>query len=161
MSDEQFRLRWKGKISGPYPRRQIERKIQEHEIGMFHEINVDDEWITVREFLGSGSAVEGGDPVCSSSDTVYSSEPSSPKPAPPSPWLLASYFFILALVVLAMLGWTSTWVAPSGWAPLLGLGFGLLGAFAALLALFQGEKKHGLTLLLFSILLAFANMMLG
>jgi hypothetical protein len=52
MSDTQeYTLRWRGRSSGPYPVAEINRMLDDHEIGMGHEILYEDEWITVEEFL--------------------------------------------------------------------------------------------------------------
>lgn len=160
MSAESFRLRWKGKNLGPFTRREIERKIREHELGLLHEIWSGGDWITLREFLGPQASPQPG-----SSDTGLSREdPPSEDPAPARPlsppiWLMSGYIAIVILLFLGILGWTQTWTAPWGWAPLLGLGLGLAGGLFGLLALFQGDKKHGIILVVLSILLAFGNMM--
>jgi len=54
MSDTQeYTLRWRGRPSGPYPIAEINRMLDEHEIGMGHEILYEDEWITLEEFLSA------------------------------------------------------------------------------------------------------------
>ena len=45
MSDgetRQYQLRWRGRLSGPYPVSEINRMLDEHEIGMGHEILYED-----------------------------------------------------------------------------------------------------------------------
>lgn len=44
-------LRWRGRQSGPCTAREINRKLDEHEIGMGHEVQYQDRWISVQEFL--------------------------------------------------------------------------------------------------------------
>jgi TM2 domain-containing membrane protein YozV len=54
MSDSQeYTLRWRGRPSGPYPVAEINRMLDDHEIGMGHEILYQDEWITLEEFLSA------------------------------------------------------------------------------------------------------------
>jgi hypothetical protein len=54
MSDSQeYTLRWRGRPSGPYPVAEINRMLDDHEIGMGHEIFYQDEWITLEEFLSA------------------------------------------------------------------------------------------------------------
>jgi TM2 domain-containing membrane protein YozV len=54
MSDSQeYTLRWRGRPSGPYPVAEINRMLDDHEIGMGHEIFYQDEWITLEEFLAA------------------------------------------------------------------------------------------------------------
>ena len=44
-------LRWRGRQSGPYTLEQINRLLDDHEIGMGHEIEYQNNWITLEEFL--------------------------------------------------------------------------------------------------------------
>jgi TM2 domain-containing membrane protein YozV len=54
MSDSpEYELRWRGRQSGPYPVTEINRMLDEHEIGMGHEILYQDEWITLEEFFAA------------------------------------------------------------------------------------------------------------
>jgi TM2 domain-containing membrane protein YozV len=54
MSDSQeYQLRWRGRQSGPYPVSEINRMLDDHEIGMGHEILYQDKWITLEEFLAA------------------------------------------------------------------------------------------------------------
>lgn len=46
-----FRLRWRGQISGPYSPQEILQKLDEHDIGLWHEIGNEGEWTTIGEFL--------------------------------------------------------------------------------------------------------------
>jgi hypothetical protein len=160
MSAENFRLRWKGKTLGPFTRREIEQKIREHELGLLHEIWNDGNWMTLREFLGSKATppTESSPPESSLENPSFA-DPVSPGPLPPPAWLMSGYIAIVILLFLGILGWTQTWTAPSGWAPLLGLGLGLAGGLFGLLTLFQGDKKHGVIIVVLSVLLAFGNMM--
>ena len=47
----QFLLRWRGQVSGPFPRELVLQKLDDHEIGMWHEIQSDGEWVTLEEFF--------------------------------------------------------------------------------------------------------------
>ncbi len=52
MSDfQEYILRWRGRTSGPYPVAEINRMLDDHEIGMGHEILLEEKWITLEEFL--------------------------------------------------------------------------------------------------------------
>jgi TM2 domain-containing membrane protein YozV len=54
MSDSQeYLLRWRGRQSGPYPVSEINRMLDDHEIGMGHEILCQNEWITLEAFLAA------------------------------------------------------------------------------------------------------------
>jgi TM2 domain-containing membrane protein YozV len=58
MSDgetRQYQLRWRGRLSGPYPVSEINRMLDEHEIGMGHEILYEEKWIVLEEFLAAAS----------------------------------------------------------------------------------------------------------
>jgi TM2 domain-containing membrane protein YozV len=49
----EYTLRWRGRSSGPYPVAEINRMLDEHEIGMGHEILYENEWITLEDFLSA------------------------------------------------------------------------------------------------------------
>ena len=52
MSDSpSYLIRWRGRQSGPCTVKEINRKLDDHEIGMGHEIQYQDRWISVEEFL--------------------------------------------------------------------------------------------------------------
>jgi hypothetical protein len=46
-----FHLRWRGQISGPYSQQEILQKLDEHDIGLWHEIGHEGGWMTLGEFL--------------------------------------------------------------------------------------------------------------
>jgi hypothetical protein len=48
---EEYTLRWRGREVGPFPLPEINRQLDEHEIGIGHEILYQDKWITLEEFL--------------------------------------------------------------------------------------------------------------
>ena len=49
--DSRYTLRWRGRQLGPYSMQQLNQKLDEHEIGMGHEICCEDQWITLEEFF--------------------------------------------------------------------------------------------------------------
>ena len=54
MSDTgEYELRWRGRQSGPFPMVEINRMLDDHEIGMGHEIFYQDDWITLEEFFAA------------------------------------------------------------------------------------------------------------
>jgi len=50
---QEYTLRWRGRETGPWPVSEINRKLDEHEIGMGHEILCQDKWITLEEFFAA------------------------------------------------------------------------------------------------------------
>lgn len=53
----QFRLRWKGAISGPHSAQRVGEMLRAGEISLLHGIEVEGAWLTVREYLrASGQA---------------------------------------------------------------------------------------------------------
>lgn len=50
---QEYTLRWRGREVGPYPLSEINRQLDDHEIGMGHEIYSQDKWITLEEFFTS------------------------------------------------------------------------------------------------------------
>ena len=47
----QFRLRWKGSVTGPFPLPRINEMLRAGEISLVHSIEVDSGWMTLREYL--------------------------------------------------------------------------------------------------------------
>lgn len=60
----EYTLRWRGRQVGPYSVEKINRKLEEHELGMGHEILYENKWITLEEFFSALAAnvAEGSDP---------------------------------------------------------------------------------------------------
>jgi len=52
-ASQEYLLRWRGRQSGPYTLKEINRLLDEHEIGMGHEIQSGNGWVRLEEFLGS------------------------------------------------------------------------------------------------------------
>jgi len=46
-----FRLRWKGAITGPFPLIRIQEMLRAGEISLLHNIEVDESWMTVRDYF--------------------------------------------------------------------------------------------------------------
>ena len=52
MSDApEYSLRWRGRQSGPFSLAEINRQLDEHQIGMGHEIHYHGQWISLEEFF--------------------------------------------------------------------------------------------------------------
>ena len=52
MSDpKRYRLRWQGRISGPFPIEVLLSRLDDGEIGIYHEIEHQDTWVTLQDFL--------------------------------------------------------------------------------------------------------------
>jgi hypothetical protein len=78
MNDTQeYKLRWRGREAGPYALEEINRQLDEHEIGLGHEIFFDGEWITVEEFLNVLA-----NPPAPELEPPSIPVPSAPPPAP-------------------------------------------------------------------------------
>jgi len=48
-----YMLRWRGRQLGPWTIDQINRKLDDHEIGIGHEIEYQDKWITLEQFFSA------------------------------------------------------------------------------------------------------------
>jgi hypothetical protein len=98
MSDLEFyTLRWRGRETGPLALSEINRQLDEHEIGMSHEILCDDKWMTLDEFFstkkkpgsGQSAAASRTAPDIRTADLTAASaaaplfEPGKPGPAAP------------------------------------------------------------------------------
>ena len=47
----QFRLRWKGAVTGPFPLVRVSEMLRAGEISLLHNIEVDGSWMTVRDYF--------------------------------------------------------------------------------------------------------------
>ncbi len=47
----QFRLRWKGAVTGPFPLVRVSEMLRAGEISLLHNIEVDGSWLTVRDYF--------------------------------------------------------------------------------------------------------------
>jgi TM2 domain-containing membrane protein YozV len=47
----QFHLRWRGQVSGPFSREALFQKLDDHEISVWHEVQHGGAWMTLEEFL--------------------------------------------------------------------------------------------------------------
>jgi TM2 domain-containing membrane protein YozV len=55
---DQCYLRWHGRVAGPFTWTEIERKLDAHEIGLLHDLQQGNDWITLGEYLaGRGDSV--------------------------------------------------------------------------------------------------------
>lgn len=52
-----FHLRWRGRQIGPFTWEEIERRLQENEIGLLHEIQWQGRWLTIEEFIEARAAL--------------------------------------------------------------------------------------------------------
>jgi hypothetical protein len=81
---DQFRLRWKGAVTGPFALARISEMLRAGEISLVHNIEVNGAWITVREYfrtlgLSRGSLLPPIAPLAARDD------PDSPPPHPGAP----------------------------------------------------------------------------
>lgn len=61
---DQCYLRWRGKTTGPFTWAEIERKLDSHEIGLLHDLQQNNDWTTLGEYLaGRGDSVRVPPPV--------------------------------------------------------------------------------------------------
>jgi hypothetical protein len=72
----QFRLRWKGAITGPFPLTRVSELLRAGEISLLHNIEVDESWMTVRDYFRAIGL--NRTPSVSSSD--FASTDASPPP---------------------------------------------------------------------------------
>src|SRR5215831_4435265 len=88
MSDfQEYLLRWRGREMGPYSVEQINRKLDDHEIGMGHEIQSEGKWISLEEFFRAikQSAQPSAQGIEVSASTARPVPPNSPTSASPVP----------------------------------------------------------------------------
>jgi TM2 domain-containing membrane protein YozV len=80
---QEYLLRWRGRQSGPHPVPEINRMLDEHEIGMGHEILYQDEWISLERFFSKlkKAALPAMDAPKPAVSTVAPSPPQAASPA--------------------------------------------------------------------------------
>ena len=62
-SKRQYALRWRGRIEGPYTLDAIRFKLDDNEVGLLHEIQLEEgEWVALREFLDSNQEPSPDEP---------------------------------------------------------------------------------------------------
>ena len=71
----QFRLRWKGAVTGPFPLVRVSEMLRAGEISLLHNIEVDGSWMTVRDYfraigLSRTSSVSSTDSAGHGADTT-------------------------------------------------------------------------------------------
>jgi TM2 domain-containing membrane protein YozV len=114
MSDSgDYTLRWRGRESGPFAREEIDRQLDEHEIGMGHEIFYRDAWITLEEFYAGQQgrnapppsvAPHDAPPPHRATDTVKAA-PAPPRAALPSHATAPRHRWLFALMAV-LVGFT-------------------------------------------------------
>jgi TM2 domain-containing membrane protein YozV len=144
---QEYTLRWRGREVGPYPVSEINRQLDDHKIGLGHEIFYQDTWITLEEFLAVLSKPAASAPIAAPAPTPIGTMPArerispvrikvsvSPTPAPES--------------------------KGRGHRPRYRLVFGLLGVFTGFLGVHNFYARQWLTGLL-QLLLSIATYLMG
>lgn len=72
----QFRLRWKGAVSGPFPLARVNEMLRAGEISLLHNIEVDGSWLTVRDYFRAIGLSRA--PAVASSDAGADAPPPPP-----------------------------------------------------------------------------------
>ena len=61
---ESFHLRWRGRVTGPFSWPEVERKLDAHEVGLLHDLQLNNDWTTMSEYLAlRGDVVRVNVPV--------------------------------------------------------------------------------------------------
>jgi hypothetical protein len=82
------RLRWRGQVSGPFPLARILGRLDDNQIGLWHEIECDDgRWLTLEEFLAEAAAARRSETAPPRPEPSLAQPPrtSTAPPAPPTP----------------------------------------------------------------------------
>jgi len=80
-----YLLRWRGREFGPCTVPEINRKLDDHEIGLGHEILFQSRWISVEEFLAAGKTdLKGPDEATGRARSQPAVNPSGEAPRPAS-----------------------------------------------------------------------------
>ncbi len=77
------RLRWRGQITGPFPLETILRRLDDNELGLWHEIEHQGAWLTLEEFLAQAERERR--PTAIAETTLPRLAPTTRPAAPESP----------------------------------------------------------------------------
>ena len=105
---DQFHLRWRGQTTGPFTWAEIERKLDAHEIGLLHDLQQNNNWIALGEYLvGRGETVRVTAPVApppTGADFRPEAPPIISAPAPSIPRIPNRWIFIGLGLLFGFLG---------------------------------------------------------
>ncbi len=85
-----FRLRWRGQITGPFPLETILRRLDDNELGLWHEIEHQGAWLTLEEFLAQAEQERRRATLADATVTRPAPTIHLPEPAAPTPTSIAS-----------------------------------------------------------------------
>src|SRR5687768_11837820 len=105
---DQFHLRWRGQVTGPFTWAEIERKLDAHEIGLLHDVQHNNNWTALGEYLaGRGDSVRVTAPVAappSAADFRAAPPPIPPIIQAPSHRIPNRWIFIALGLLFGFLG---------------------------------------------------------
>ncbi|HEY3863832.1 MAG TPA: TM2 domain-containing protein [Verrucomicrobiae bacterium] len=85
MSDSpEFPLRWRGRETGPHPLSEINQMLDDHKIGMGHEIFYQDKWMTLEQFFPAWQRAQTPEPSQASPAAPAAAVPFRVKVAQPA-----------------------------------------------------------------------------
>ena len=161
----QYTLRWRGRQFGPYSIEKINRMLEEHELGMGHEILCENKWITLGEFLSAppANSVVPPDSLPTAPFSTASNDPSperSPAPLEAVASGMPSNGVLRPRVVATASPTAAAGPATIAVRPTSRLIFALLGVFLGFLGVHNFYALRWLTGLL-QLLLSAATYLLG
>lgn len=96
---DQFHLRWRGRITGPFTWQEVEHRLDAHEIGLLHDLQHNSQWTTVGDFLAARGETVRVSPNAAVSAPTSAADFNQPEPIRqkqiPQRWI----FVTLGLVV--------------------------------------------------------------
>jgi len=78
-NSETYQVRWRGKVTGPFPLASLQAMLSRNEISLMHEVLVDGRWLSLEELLL----------FTKQNQKSYQPEPEQDLPAPPPPTTMA------------------------------------------------------------------------
>ncbi len=106
---ETFHLRWRGRVTGPFSWQEVERKLDAHEIGLLHDLQSNNEWLTLGEYLEvRGEIVRINAAVAALPTAADFKTPPSPPPLasviPKITWTPKRWIFVTLGILAGFLG---------------------------------------------------------
>jgi hypothetical protein len=90
MSDQVFQVRWRGKVSGPFPLVALQEMLARGDLSLLHEVLVERKWVPLEQLLATG---DSGDASSETVPTTPLPKAIPPKPVPP-PMLLDALYHV-------------------------------------------------------------------
>lgn len=99
-----FHLRWRGRVTGPFAWAEIERKLDAHEIGLLHDLQHNNDWTTLGDYLVLRGEVMRVAPNATAAPPASASDFRTGVPAGKIAWMPQRWIFVALGVLVGFAG---------------------------------------------------------